>query len=203
MADAVHSALIFLCALLVVGRASAQQGEPVALPARLSAQVPCVEPAADYHAVNPWVLRAILKVESDFNPRALNRNANGTVDVGMAQINSIHFSKLRQWGVAPADLLDGCVATYVAAWHLAGRLREHGNTWFGIAAYHSTSACQNRRYAGLIWNVLLSWGVVKGERQRVATLRDCGYIAPGGANTLASQKARTVRSASSVAFDSE
>ena len=203
MADAVRSVLSILCAVLLVGRAAAQQGEPVALPERMSEQVPCVAPAADYHAVNPWVLKAILKVESGFNPRAFNRNANGTVDVGMAQINSIHFSKLRNWGVAPSDLLDGCVATYVAAWHLAGRIREHGNTWFGIAAYHSTSACQNRRYAGLIWNELLKWGVVRGEREKVVSLRACGYIAPGSAEVRDSHKNRTARSGSSVAFDSE
>ena len=169
----------------------------------MSEQAPCVAPAADYHSVNPWVLKAILKVESGFNPRAFNRNANGTVDVGMAQINSIHFSQLRNWGVAPSDLLDGCVATYVAAWHLAGRIREHGNTWFGIAAYHSTSACQNRRYAGLVWNELLKWGVVRGEREKVVSLRACGYIAPGSKEDPTLHKTRKARSGSSVAFDSE
>lgn len=203
MADAVRSTLCFLVGVLLVTRAAAQQGEPIALPERLSEPVPCVVSAAEYHAVNPWVLKAILKVESGFNPRAFNRNANGTVDVGMAQINSIHFSKLRQWGVAPADLLDGCVATYVAAWHLAGRIREHGNTWFGIAAYHSTSACQNRRYSGLIWNELLRWGVVRGEREKVVSLQACGYIAPASADTRFPHKTRTARSGSSVAFDAE
>ena len=102
-----------------------------------------------------------------------------------------------------SDLLDGCVATYVAAWHLAGRIREHGNTWFGIAAYHSTSACQNRRYAGLVWNELLKWGVVRGEREKVVSLRACGYIAPGSTEVPTSHKNRTARSGSSVAFDSE
>jgi soluble lytic murein transglycosylase-like protein len=203
MADAVRSLLFIFWAVLLVERAFAQQGEPLALPERMSEQAPCVAPAADYHSVNPWVLKAILKVESGFNPRAFNRNANGTVDVGMAQINSIHFSKLRNWGVAPSDLLDGCVATYVAAWHLAGRIREHGNTWFGIAAYHSTSACQNRRYAGLVWNELLKWGVVRGEREKVVSLRACGYIAPGSTEVPTSHKNRTARSGSSVAFDSE
>ena len=138
----------------------------------------CVLEAAQYHGVNPWLLRAILKVESDFNAGAVNRNANGTLDVGMAQINSVHFAELAGWGIAPASLLDGCVASYVAAWHLARQIRRHGYTWFGVASYHSTSACQNARYAGLLWNTLLSWGAVAGARSPVGAARSCGSTAP-------------------------
>lgn len=181
-----------------VGRANAQTSLPASLPAQISESAPCVAAAAQYHGVNPWVLRAVLKVESDFNPRAVNRNANGSVDVGMAQINSIHFSELGQWGIAPANLLDGCVATYVAAWHLAKQVRKHGNSWFGVASYHSTSPCQNTRYAGLLWNALVGWRVVAGPRLKVASLRDCGYVAPhspGGKGPSGS------RSSPSLAFD--
>ena len=157
----------------------------------------CILDAAQFHGVNPWLLRAILKVESDFNPQAVNRNANGTVDVGMAQINSIHFSELAAWGVAPASLLDGCVASYVAAWHLARQIRRHGNTWFGVASYHSTSPCHNARYAGLLWNTLLSWNAVAGARVAVASASTCSGAAPGAHRT-----ARAARvAAPAPAFD--
>lgn len=141
----------------------------------------CVLEASQYHGVNPWLLRAILKVESDFNARAVNRNANGTIDVGMAQINSVHFAELSRWGVAPASLLDGCVASYVAAWHLARQIRRHGNTWFGVASYHSTSACHNARYASLLWNTLLSWGAVNGAPVTVASVKACDSTHPATA----------------------
>lgn len=172
--------------------------ESVALPPALPEPAPCLTAAAEYHTVNPWILKAILKVESDFNPRAVNRNANGTIDVGMAQINSIHFAKLKRWGIAPADLMDGCIATYVAAWHLANQIRIHGNTWFGIASYHSASQCQNSRYAGLLWNALLGWGVVTGTRARTVSLAQCGYTPPaaGGRGVT-----RSAASRPSVAFD--
>ena len=172
--------------------------EALALPATLPEPAPCVTAAAEYHTVNPWILKAILKVESDFNPRAVNRNANGSIDVGMAQINSIHFAKLKRWGIAPADLMDGCIATYVAAWHLANQIRTHGNTWFGIASYHSASQCQNTRYAGLLWNTLLGWGVVTGTKARTVSLAQCGYKAPAAANRSG---ARSATSGPSVAFD--
>lgn len=169
---------VAVCFWAAAHSATAQTAAPGSLPSQLSEPAPCVSAAAQYHSVNPWVLRAILKVESDFNPRAVNRNANGSVDVGMAQINSIHFAELKRWGIAPAHLMDGCVATYVAAWHLAKQIRRYGNSWFAVASYHSTSPCQNTRYASLLWNALVGWGVVKGPRLKVVSLRSCGYIAP-------------------------
>lgn len=194
-AASAHALLIFLA--FGAQAAAPKEAAPAALPQRLTESSPCVTGAAEYHGVNPWVLKAILKVESGFNPSAYNRNANGTVDVGMAQINSIHFRKLQRFGVGPADLMDGCVATYVAAWHLAAQIREHGNTWFGIASYHSTSACQNGRYAALLWNALLGWGVVQGQALKVPTLRACGYIAPRAASRAGEP------SGAAVAFDAE
>lgn len=133
----------------------------------------CVIAAADYHRVNPWILRAILAVESGFRERAINRNANGTVDVGMAQINSIHFRELASHGIAPSQLMDACVATYVAAWHLAKQMRQRGNTWQAIGAYHSSTPCHNQRYAALVWNRLHAWRVVAGERMPVASMAYC------------------------------
>lgn len=144
-----------------------------ALPSTMADPTPCVGAAAEYHKVNPWVLRAILKVESNFSPAAVNRNANGSVDVGMAQINSIHFQRLRQYGITPERLMDGCVSTYVAAWHLAQQLAKYGNTWYGVAAYHSASPCQNSRYSALVWNALAGWGVVAGPRLAVPSLSSC------------------------------
>jgi soluble lytic murein transglycosylase-like protein len=188
------TAALFVCCGFDAARASA----PGLTGAELKDQAPCVAPASQFHGVNPWVLRAILKIESDFNPTAVNRNANGSVDLGIAQINSIHLPELARWGVAPANLMDGCVATYVAAWHLARQLQKHGNSWFGIASYHSSSPCQNARYAGLLWNALQAWGVVSGPRVKVLPLKACGYIGPGGAKAT---KQRGATGAPALAFD--
>jgi len=189
---------IIVAAVGLFGRVYAQAPAPSPLPAKLASAAPCVSAAADYHRVNPWILQAILKVESGFNPSAVNRNANGTVDVGMAQINSIHFTELRKWGIAPAHLMNGCVATYVAAWHLANQIRVHGNTWYGIATYHSASPCQNRRYANLVWNTLTDWKVVPGPAAAVPSLASCGYLPPR-------QNSHSARGATpgSVAFDAD
>lgn len=166
--------MVLLATLLTASARAQLAADTPAPPA--AAPLACVAAAAQHHGVNPWLLRAILKVESDFRPDAVNRNANGSLDVGMAQINSIHFAELARWDIAPAQLLDGCTASYVAAWHLARQIRRHGNSWFGVASYHSTSPCQNGRYAALLWNTLLSWGVVAGARLPVVALRSCRSV---------------------------
>lgn len=84
-------------------------------PASSLAADQCLLPAAQRHGVNPQILRAILQVESGMRPHVVSRNRNGSIDVGMAQINSIHFRELAQWGITPERLLDPCVATHVAA----------------------------------------------------------------------------------------
>ncbi|ABD72173.1 Lytic transglycosylase, catalytic (plasmid) [Rhodoferax ferrireducens T118] len=130
----------------------------------------CIAPAAEFHKVNAWVLKGILKVESAFNAGAINRNQNGSTDVGIGQMNSIHFKELYGYGIAPNDLLDPCVGTYVAAWHLAKQLKVYGNTWFAIGAYHSATPYFNARYQALVYNALISMGVVSGARLSVAPL---------------------------------
>lgn len=130
----------------------------------------CIVPASIFHGVNYLVLRAILKIESGLNPNAVGRNGNGTVDVGIGQINSIHFTKLAQYGVAPKHLRDACIGTYVAAWHLRKAITRHGNTWFGIAAYHSTTPYLNARYQALLNNELVRSGVLQGPLLSVPPL---------------------------------
>jgi soluble lytic murein transglycosylase-like protein len=131
----------------------------------------CVAPAAQYHKVNDQILAAILRIESRMNEKAINRNSNGSMDVGIAGTNSIHFNELARHGIAPENLLDACVATYVAAWDLSKKMARFGNNWFGIAAYHSATPYYNNRYQLLIYNELVSVGVLQGRRAAVPPLR--------------------------------
>jgi soluble lytic murein transglycosylase-like protein len=147
--------------LCVLAWATSAHGQTTAKaqPSSSLAAYPCLMPAAQRHGVNPHILRAILQVESGMRPHVVNRNRNGSIDVGMAQINSIHFRELAQWGITPERLLDHCVATHVAAWHLKRVMLLHGNTWFGVAAYHSTTPVHNQRYQALLKQELVRSGV--------------------------------------------
>ena len=150
-------ASFWLCVYLLTH--SAAQGQTQAKSTAVLTSDPCLMPAAQRHGVNPHILRAILQVESGMRPHVVSRNRNGTIDVGMAQINSIHFRELAQWGITPDLRLDPCVATHVAAWHLKRVMLRHGNTWFGIAAYHSTTPVNNQRYQILLRQELVRTGV--------------------------------------------
>ena len=131
----------------------------------------CIVPASMYHGVNYHVLRAILVVESGLNPRALGRNDNGTMDVGMGQYNSMHFKELAKFGIAPGHLMDACVSTYVTAWHLKKNIVASGNSWEGIARYHSATPYFNQRYQILLKNELIRSGALSGSIQSVPSIR--------------------------------
>ncbi|WP_206950853.1 lytic transglycosylase domain-containing protein [Trinickia acidisoli] len=121
----------------------------------------CFARAGAYQGVNPLILRAIAWYESKGNPDAVHRNADGSIDVGQAQINSVHFVELRRYGVPPGALKDPCVNTYVAAWMLKQKMIRYGNTWHAIGAYHSETPSLRDQYARSIHGVLVSWGMAK------------------------------------------
>ena len=131
----------------------------------------CILPAADYHGVNAHILRAILRVESRLNPETVSKNDNGSVDVGIGGMNSRNFKELAKFGIGPEHLRDGCIGTYVAAWHLKKGMAAKGNTWEAIARYHSSTPYFNKRYQILLYNDLVRSNVIAGVIQPVPPLR--------------------------------
>jgi len=130
----------------------------------------CIVGAAQYHGVNPYLLRAILVVESRLNPKAINVNMNGTRDIGVAQINYIHLPVLQNHGIKESHLMDGCVNTYVGAWLLRKQISRHGLNWFGIAAYHSVTPDKNFRYQVLVYNEMVRSGAIQNIAMAVPPL---------------------------------
>lgn len=65
----------------------------------LSVHAFCFQEAGQRYAVSPWLLWAIAKAESNLDPSSINRNRNGTVDVGLMQINSIWAGQLGGFGL--------------------------------------------------------------------------------------------------------
>ena len=161
----------------------AQINPSIAPPQALQSPERCIPAAAQHHRIDPRLLRAVLKVESDLRPWAFGRNTNGTVDMGMAQINSIHLPELARHGIQSQHLFDPCVASYVAAWLLRKNIDRHGLTWHGVAAYHSLTPEHNLRYQGLLMKVL--YPDVVANKRVAATVKGTpanGHIA---ANTSA------------------
>jgi len=124
------------------------------------ARADCVDDAAAHHQVNALVLRAIGWHESRLDPAAVGHNANGSIDIGAFQINSIHLPDLARYGVTDRLLADGCVSAYVAAWHYRRQMDRLGNTWDAVGAYHSRTPSRAAWYANRIAAVLMTWGVL-------------------------------------------
>ncbi|MCX8016302.1 MAG: lytic transglycosylase domain-containing protein [Rhodocyclaceae bacterium] len=83
------------------------------------------------------ILLAVAQVESNLNPAAIQRNPNGTYDIGLMQINSSHLPWLRRHGITEAMLLDGCTNVAVGAWLLAEKFGRYGLNWHAVAAYNT------------------------------------------------------------------
>ncbi len=132
----------------------------------------CIAQGSAYHGVNMMLVRAIIKVESNFNA-GIRKNRNGSMDIGLGQLNSVHYNEIAKYGIAPNDLMNGCVASYVTAWHLKKKILAYGNNWYAVGAYSSTTACYNRRYSSLVRNTLRSWGVLQGEVLAVDSIAYC------------------------------
>lgn len=127
------------------------------LAAATSARADCVDDAAQYHKVNPWILRAIAARESNFNPTAIGRNSNNTEDLGMFGTNTVHLPELARYGIDRKDLFDSCKAAYVASWRLAKMVRKYGNTWEAAGAYHSETPFYRDHYAARIRRLIEYW----------------------------------------------
>jgi soluble lytic murein transglycosylase-like protein len=119
----------------------------------------CFEEAAARYGQNAQVLWAIAKQESNLNPSALNRNANGTVDIGLMQINSIWLPKLAPYGITAEKLArDSCTNVMAGAWILAQQTQRFGNSWEAVGRYHSSLSGRKEGYATKIYGILKKYG---------------------------------------------
>ncbi|MES2742983.1 MAG: lytic transglycosylase domain-containing protein [Pseudomonadota bacterium] len=114
----------------------------------------CWEEAAKRYGIDVRLLYAIAKTESSVNPQAVNRNGNGTYDVGLMQINSSWFPTLRRFGIQENHLYDPCVSLQVGAWILAQNARRMGNSWEAIGAYNSGDPDRRLAYARRVYKNL-------------------------------------------------
>ena len=119
-----------------------------------TASASCWETAGARYGVHPRLLAAIAKVESGFNPSAVNSTHSartGSVDLGLMQINSSWLPVLARHGITREHLFDPCTSVTVAAWILADLFVRYGVTWEAIGAYNAAcvrldpAACTARR----------------------------------------------------------
>lgn len=112
----------------------------------------CFEEAADIYDVSPLVLWSIAHVESNFNPKAIGYNGDGSIDYGLMQINSRWIPSLR---LSRYHLIqDPCYNVKVGAWVLSNCMARYGNSWEAVGCYNASSRHKKARYAWKINNSL-------------------------------------------------
>jgi hypothetical protein len=112
----------------------------------------CFEEAGAEYGINPQILRAIAKVESNFNPEAVNMNTNGTYDYGLMQINTIWAPTIgkERW----SQLGDPCVNAKTGAYILKTCMNKYGYTWKAIGCYHSQTPDKRDNYSRKVFQQL-------------------------------------------------
>lgn len=131
-----------------------------ALVAPVAANAACFDEAAARYGVPAHLLKAISRVESSGNPHAVNRNSNGSYDIGHMQINSQWLPVLQRYGISQQMLFDPCVSTYVGAWVLAQNIRRHGYNWTAVGAYNASNPTKRVAYARKVAEVLRREGAL-------------------------------------------
>ncbi len=110
----------------------------------------CFDEAGARHKISPVLLQAIAWQESGMRIDAMNRNRDGSWDIGLMQINSRWAPVLNRHGITLDQLWDPCVSTHVGAWILAGNFRTLGFNWDAVGAYNARRQDLRRRYAQAI-----------------------------------------------------
>lgn len=117
------------------------------VPALTPAMAQCFDWASRRFGMSSHLLYAIALQESGLNPRAVNRNTNGSQDIGLMQINSSWGPMLARYGIRPSDLWDPCTNIFVGAWILGDNLARMGPTVAALGAYNARDPVKREAYA--------------------------------------------------------
>lgn len=119
----------------------------------------CLGAAAQKYGLDYQLLKAIARVESSFNPRAVRlphaAGGDSTTDYGLMQINSSWLPTLKRWGISKEDLFDPCVSAEVGAWVLKSNFRDMGVSWNAVGAYNARSPEKRKVYAWRVYRALV------------------------------------------------
>ncbi len=112
----------------------------------------CYEEAGDLYGINPKLLRAIAIAETGENPSLINKNKDGSYDIGLMQINSYWIERI------PFDLnallSDPCYNVKAGAMVMKNCIEMYGYTWDAVGCYNARSKIKKVRYSWKVYKIL-------------------------------------------------
>lgn len=121
----------------------------------------CFNHAGKDYGINPWVLKAISRVEGG-KLGTVSKNSNGSFDLGPMQINTINLPEIKNKfpGVSWIEITyQPCVNVYAAAWLLRRHMDTTDDKWLAVGKYHSKTPKYRDRYLDKVkkeYNALVS-----------------------------------------------
>lgn len=112
----------------------------------------CLERVSSRYEVHPLILSIVANVEGGWSGAKI-KNTNGTYDLGLMQINTIHLEQLSNYGITERMLQNNdCISVGFAAWYIRNVTVDQtaGNSmdyFRAIARYHSKNEPHRSRYA--------------------------------------------------------
>jgi hypothetical protein len=115
----------------------------------------CFDEAGQYYGLSPDLLRAIAEVESGLNPKAFRSGSDGSVYIGLMQINTKWLRELRDAGYDESLFWDACYNIWLGAWVLKRCVEKYGYDWRAIECYRGVpNPAGNSPYVWAVYRAL-------------------------------------------------
>ncbi|WP_425523422.1 lytic transglycosylase domain-containing protein [Xanthomonas citri] len=126
----------------------------------------CIASASVMYAVPAPLIKAYARTEGGTTGQVSKANANGSVDMGYMQINTIHLPMLARLGITRDRVInDEClnihIGTYLIHYEVYRRDKRSEPLWVNLGAYNSRTPCErfdrvnkpcpNREYQKRLW----------------------------------------------------
>lgn len=136
----------------------------------------CFDLAGRDYKIDPDLLRAISWNESRFKQSAVGKNTDNSIDIGLMQINSQHFSTLENFGITKEHLThDACMNIYTGAYILSQAFHKWGMSWQSIGAYNAgfrlSEKQATRRYL-YAKKIEVTYKAIKGGKTKQQEVRE-------------------------------
>lgn len=113
--------------------------------------VQCVTQAAIRYQLPPEIILAVMRTEGG-RVGGVQKNTNGTVDIGPMQINSVHMGSTFSGYLHPKRVRDDvCVNIHAGAYLLKKAMIESGGFWTGVSRYHSRTPSLGEAYRDRVY----------------------------------------------------